>query len=317
VAESSTMKKPIPMALKVARYLAYRRSLGYELKWEGKALADFGHYADQSGHQGPLTLALALKWARLPTEADPSYWARRLTIVRGLAKYLHLEEPRTEVPPVRILGPARRRKAPHIYSAKEISRLMKAAQRPRQGKGFPSLTLSTVIGLLASTGLRISEALRLRVADVDLKNRILTVRESKFHRSRLIPLHTTVVAELAQYHKRRQRDFPGSESFFVSRQGAPLPYGVIQRAFHELVADVPSRGGRPRPRLHDLRHTYACRILIRWSKHPICFDQRILWLMHYLGHTHISHTYWYLSAVPELLAGAATHFEKYSKRLTP
>jgi len=311
------MKKTIRMAVKVARYLSYRRSLGYELKWEGKALADFGRYADQSGHQGPLTLALALKWARLPTKADPSYWARRLTIVRGLAKHLHLEEPRTEVPPVRILGPARRHKAPHIYSAKEIARLMRAAQRPRQGKGLQPLTLSTVIGLLASTGMRISEVLGLRVADVDLKNRIITVRESKFHRSRLIPLHATVVAKLAQYHKRRQRDDPGSESFFVSRHGAPLPYGIIQRAFHELVEDIPGRGERPRPRLHDLRHTYACRILIRWSKHPAGLDQRILWLMHYLGHTHISHTYWYLSAVPELLAEAAAHFEKHSKPLAP
>jgi len=255
------MKKPLRMAVKVANYLSYRHSLGYELKWEGKALADFGHYADQSGHQGPLTLALALKWARLPAEADPSYLARRLTIVRGLAKYLHLEEPRTEVPPVRILGPACRRKAPHIYSAKEISSLMRAAQRPRQGKGFQPFTLSTVIGLLASTGMRISEALRLRVADVDFKNCIITVRESKFHRSRLIPLHTTVVAKLAQYHKRRQRDFPGSESFFVSQQGAPLPYGIIQRAFHELVEDVPSRGGRPRPRLHDLRQYAGSRVM--------------------------------------------------------
>jgi integrase len=317
VAESIAMKKPIRMAAKVANYLSYRRSLGYELKWEGRALVGFGHYADRSGHRGPLTLALALKWARLPPEADPSYWARRLTIVRGLAKYLQLEEPGTEVPPVRILGPACRRKAPHIYSTKEINRLMRAAQGPQQGKGFQPLTLSTVIGLLATTGMRISEALRLRAADVDLKHRIITVRESKFHRSRLIPLHPTVVAKLAQYHKRRQRDFPGSESFFVSQQGAPLPYGIIQRAFHELVEDVPSRGGRPRPRLHDLRHTYACRILIRWNKHPAGFDQRILWLMHYLGHTHISHTYWYLSAVPELLAGAAAHFEKYSKRLAP
>jgi integrase len=317
MAESITMKKSICMAVKVASYLSYRRSLGYELKWEGKALADFGHYADHSGHRGPLTLALALKWARLPAEADPSYLAKRLTMVRGLAKYLHLEEPRTEVPPVRILGPATRRKAPHIYSVNEISGVMRAAQHQGQGKGFQPHTLSTVIGLLASTGMRISEALRLRAADVDLKNRVITVRESKFHRSRLVPLHATVVAELAQYHKRRQRDFPRSDSFFVSQQGAPLPYGIIQRAFHELVEGIPSRGGRPRPRLHDLRHTYACRILIRWSKHPTGFDQRILWLMHYLGHTHISHTYWYLSAVPELLAEAAVHFEKSSKSLAP
>lgn len=305
------------MAVKVANYLSYRHSLGYELKREGMALVHFGLYADQSGHQGPLTLALALKWARLPAEADPSYWARRLSLVRGLAKYLQPQEPATEVPPVRILGPACRRKAPHIYSAKEIAHLMGAVQRLPRAKGIQKLTLCTVIGLLASTGMRISEALRLRVEDVDLGHHILTVRESKFHRSRLIPLHPTVVAKLAQYHERRRRSFPRAEAFFVSRRGTAMPYHVIQRAFQQLVKDIPGRGERPRPRIHDLRHSYACRILIRWSKTPASSDQRILWLMHYLGHTHVNHTYWYLSAVPELLAQAAAHFEKHSERSIP
>ena len=165
--------------------------------------------------------------------------------------------------------------------------------------------------------MRISEALRLRVEDVDLKNHLILVRESKFHKSRLVPLHTTVVGKLAHYHKRRDRDFPGSESFFVSRRGTPLPYGTIQSAFRALVKGITSRGDRPRPRIHDLRHTYACLILTRWNKHPVILDQRVLWLMHYLGHTQVSHTYWYLSAVPELLAQAAAHFEKQSKRLVP
>jgi len=308
------MKSPTTMAAKVAHYLAYRRSLGYELKTEGKALADFARYADRLGHRGSLTLALALEWARLPTQAEPSYWARRLDTVRGLAKYLLLEDPKTEVAPVRMLGPACRRKAPHIYSLEEIAHVLRKAQRlPKEG--IQPLTIHTMIGLLASTGMRISEVLRLRVGDVDFKNDLITVRESKFHKSRLIPLHITVAAKLAQYHKRRHRHFPCAESFFVSQRGAPLPYGTIQRAFQELVQDIPSRGDRPRPRIHDLRHTYACRVLTRWSKHPVILDQRILWLMHYLGHTHISHTYWYLSAVPELLAQAAVHFEKHSKRV--
>jgi integrase len=311
------MKKTISMAVKAENYLSYRHSLGYELKWEGNALVDFARYADQCKHQGPLTLALALEWARLPSEADPSYWARRLNIVRGFAKYLQLEDPETEVPPVRILGPTCRRKAPHIYSSKEIAQLMGEAQRLPQSKGLQSLTIHTVVGLLASTGMRISEALHLRVEDVDWKNDVITVRESKFHRSRLIPLHTSVVAKLAQYHKKRRRDFPCSESFFVSRRGAPMAYGTIQRVFQQLVKNIPSRGDYRRPRIHDLRHAYACRTLTRWSKRPVILDQRILWLMHYLGHTHISHTYWYLSAVPELLAHAAVHFERYSKRLAP
>ena len=307
------MKTTDRMTVKVAHYLSYRHSLGYELKTEGQALGDFARYADRIGHRGHLTLALALRWARLPAKADPSYWARRLDTVRGFAKFLQIGDRRTEVPPVRMLGPARRRRAPHIYSPGEIVNLLRKAQS-LQGKGFEPLTIHTVIGLLACTGMRISEALRLRVEDVDWKNHLLTVRESKFHKSRLIPLHSTVVGKLAQYDKRRNRDFPGSAPFFVSRRGGPLPYVTIQRAFQKLVADIPGRGDRPRPRIHDLRHSYACRILIRWSKHPGILDQRVLWLMHYLGHTQISHTYWYLSAIPELLAQAAVHFEKRSQR---
>jgi integrase len=311
------MKIGASMGVKAANYLSHRRSLGYALEVESSALRDFGRYADRIGHHGPLTLALALQWARLPTKADPTYWARRLGIVRGLAKYLLIEDPETEVPPIRILGPARRRRAPHIYSAEEITQLLAKAQRLSPGKGLHPLTIYTAIGLMASTGMRISEVLHLRVEDVDLKDRLITVRESKFHKSRLLPLHATAAAKLGQYSKRRHRCFPCSPSFFVSRRGTPLAYHTIQRIFRELVGDITNRGDHPRPRLHDLRHAFACRILIRWSKHPVVLDQRVLWLMHYLGHTHISHTYWYLSAIPELLARAAVHFENYSKQFAP
>ena len=162
--------------------------------------------------------------------------------------------------------------------------------------------------------MRISEVLRLRIDDVDLKNHVITVRESKFHKSRLIPLHATVAAKLSLYHKTRHGEFPYADTFFTSQRGAPFSYATIQRAFRELIDGIPCRGDRPRPRIHDLRHSYACRILTGWSKKPVILDQRVLWLMHYLGHTHISHTYWYLSAVPELLANVAAHFEKHSKQ---
>lgn len=308
------MKNADTMANKVARYLSHRHSLGYELKSQGKALNDFARYADTVGHRGPLTLALALEWARLPAQADPGYWARRLDTARGLAKYLVLENPKTEVPPIRMLGPGCRRKTPHIYSPQEITSLLKKARRLSNGKGLQPLTIHTIIGLLASTGMRISEVLRLRIDDVDLKNHVITVRESKFHKSRLIPLHATVAAKLSLYHKTRHGEFPYADTFFTSQRGAPFSYATIQRAFRELIDGIPCRGDRPRPRIHDLRHSYACRILTGWSKKPVILDQRVLWLMHYLGHTHISHTYWYLSAVPELLANVAAHFEKHSKQ---
>ena len=134
------MKIGASMGVKAANYLSHRRSLGYALEVESSALRDFGRYADRIGHHGPLTLALALQWARLPTKADPTYWARRLGIVRGLAKYLLIEDPETEVPPIRILGPARRRRAPHIYSAEEITQLLAKSQRLSPGKGLHPLT---------------------------------------------------------------------------------------------------------------------------------------------------------------------------------
>jgi integrase len=311
------MKNTASMVAKVTEYLAHRHALGYALKVEGRQLLDFGRYADRLGHQGRLTLALALQWARLPAEADPAYWARRLSTVRGLAEYLRLQDPTTEVPPVRILGPSHRRKVPHIYSPKEIVQLMTKAQRVLPDTGLQADTVSTVIGLLASSGMRISEVLHLRIDDVDLNNHVITVRDSKFHRSRLLPVHATTAAKLTRYARKREHWFPSAQSFFVSRRGGPLAYGTIQRIFHGLVADIPNRGAHPRPRLHDLRHTVACQILMRWSKHPVALDQRILFLMHYLGHTHISHTYWYLSAIPELLAQAAVRFECHVNRPNP
>ena len=303
------MKNCTNMAVKVANYLAHRRSLGYALKTEEPQLLNFARYAERVGHEGPLTLALALAWVRLPAQADPIYWAQRLRMVRGLAKYLAVDDPQNEVPPVRILGPVCRRKSPHVYTSKEILQLMAKARRLSRGQWLRPLTVYTVIGLMASTGMRVSEVLRLQMEDVDLKNRVITVRASKFHRSRLLPLHSSVAFKLAEYDKRRRRCFPFAKSFFVGQQGAPLPYRTILHIFRNLVSDVSNRGDHPRPRFHDLRHAYACRILIRWSKRPATLDQRVLWLMHYLGHIRVEDTYWYLSAVPELLARAAVHFE--------
>lgn len=305
------------MPVKVAEYLAPRRSLGYALKVEGLLLAGFARYTEHLGHRGPLTLELALRWARHPPGAHPTYWARRLGVVRGLAKYLRLQEPRTEVPDTRLLGPVCRRRTPHIYSREEILQLLRNAERGPRRKGLPSHTISTAIGLLAVTGMRISEVLHLQGSDVDWNNRVLTVREAKFHKARLIPLHATTVAKLAQYAQERHRCFPKARSFFVSRRGTPLSYDTVRHIFHQLVKGIAPRGAYPRPRLHDLRHAFACRTLTRWSKRPVTLDQRMLFLMHYLGHTQIRHTYWYLSATPELLAQAAVHFEHYANALEP
>ena len=182
-------------------YLVYRRSLGYALRIEGSQLLNFASYVDRLNHQGPLTLDVALRWARLPKKASPLYWARRLEIIRPFAKYCASFDPKTEIPPPGFLGAAHRRITPHIYSPDQIQDLMNSA-RELSGQLRPH-TYATLIGLLACTGLRISEALHLHRDDVDLQRKIINVRCSKFQKSRLVPLHGTSNKALENYAKIR------------------------------------------------------------------------------------------------------------------
>jgi len=305
------MKRLIKMVTWVQRYLAYRRSLGYVLSREGPLLLDFGRYADRVGYRGALTLDLALRWARLPAQADPGYWARRLQVVRCLAKYLALFEPQTVVPPKGILGRAFVRKVPHIYSSGELAQLLRAALRLRPSDRLRPHTYFTLIGLMACTGLRLGEALRLRVEDVDLRVGILTVRHSKLHQVRLLPLHASVLKQLLRYDRQRRACAPKATTFFASHRGSPLKAVTVENTFHRLVAEFKGRGSRPSPRLMDLRHTFACQVLLKWIRRHQDLDHHLLLLMHYLGHSKIGHTYWYLTGVPELLRQAAAAFEDH------
>ena len=303
------MKHPLKMLNQVRRYLAYRRSLGYVLREEGRLVLDFGRYADRVGHRGALTLDLALRWARLPVQADPGYWARRLQAVRCLAKYLALFEPQTVIPSARVLGRAFVRRVPHIYSSEELAQLLRAARRlPPSGSLRPH-TYFTLIGLMACTGLRLGEALRLRVEDVDLEAGIITVRHSKLHEVRVLPLHPSTRKQLLRYHRQRRARVPKANTFFVSRRGTGLAVNTAADTFRNLAAGIKCRGSRSRPRLTDLRHTFSCRVLLKWSRREQDLDHDLLLLMHYLGHSKIRHTYWYLTGVPELLQQAAAAFE--------
>jgi integrase len=303
------MKRPGKMVMQVRRYLACRRSLGYVLRAEGQMLLDFGRYADHAGHSGPLTLDLALRWARLPRRADPAYWARRLQAVRCLAKYLAVFDPRTVIPPHRLLGRAFIRKVPHVYSSKELARLLRAARRlPPSGSLRPH-TCFTLIGLMACTGMRVCEALRLGVDDVDLQAGVITVRRSKLHQTRILPLHPSTVKQLLRYHCKRQGHFPKANTFFVSLRGTGLAVKTVEIIFHRLAAGLKGRGSRQHPRLTDLRHTFSCQVLLKWSRHHHDIDHDLLLLMHYLGHSKLRDTYWYLTGVPELLRRAAATFE--------
>lgn len=312
------MTRVTSMMNKVEQYLQFRRSLGYQLRIEGRQLQKFAAFADSERHRGPLTIELAVRWARLPVAGDPIYWARRLEIVRCFARYLAATEPCTELPPRGLLGPAHRRTTPHIDADTDVAALIGAAGHLGPPGGLRPRTYATLLGLLATTGLRISEALHLKKSDANLDRRILTIRETKFRKTRLVPLHPTAVTELRHYADVRERLTASCEGdhFFVSDVGQPLPYSTVRTVFCRLCRELRITGtGLCRPRLHDLRHTFACRRVERWYDAGVNLDGAITALSVYLGHAKVSDTYWYLTATPELLARAAARFEALAPTL--
>jgi integrase len=308
------------MAERVEQYLAYRRALGSQLDREGQRLRSFARFADEAGHRGPLTTEIALRWARLPAQADRVYQARRLEAVRTLARYLAAREPGTEIPPRHLLGPAHVRRQPFIYSAANIAALLQAARALSPAGGLRPVTYASLIGLLACTGLRIGEALALRWDDINWSTAVLTVRQGKFHKSRLVPVHQSAIEPMLNYAVSRDRLHPplGQSTFFVGAAGQPLLYPTVRRTFQALVQKaVPGVRpvGRRRPRLHDLRHTFAVGRLLAWYRDGADIDRAIDQLSAYLGHAKVSCTYWYLTGVPELLALAAERFEGFAALL--
>jgi len=295
------------MRARVESYLKHRRALGYQLRIDGQMLLNFARYADRSGHRGPLTRELALHWAALPKMANRLYWARRLEVVRIFARHQISIEPATEIPPRHVFGPAHRRQTPHLYSAAQLRQLLARAGR-LPGRLRP-LTYKTLVGLLACTGLRISEALALETRDVDLVQGCIHIRESKFHHRRLVPLHPTSLNRLRRYDRRRRTLFPGAQHFFISDRGRRFAYTTVRCVFRELARDVKSNGAHSLVRLHDLRHTFASRVLLRWQRSARGAADRMAILCRYLGHSRVTDTYWYLTATPELLNEAARRSE--------
>jgi site-specific recombinase XerD len=254
------------MADRVEEYLAYRHALGYQLCKEGQRLRSFARFADAVGHHGPLTTEIAVRWARLPEHAARLYQARRLEVVRTLARYLAAREPGTEVPPRDLLGPAHARRPAFIYSAANIAALLQAARALGPADALRPATYATLIGLLACTGLRIGEAVALRRDDVNWSAAVLTVRASKCHKSRLVPVHATALEPLRNYAVARDRLHPplADSTFFVSARGRPLHDERVRQTFHDLLRQAMpgvTPLGRVRPRLHDLRHSADCRIM--------------------------------------------------------
>jgi site-specific recombinase XerD len=316
------MSAAIPLQQRVDDYLGERRRLGFELQSLGRLLSNFAAFVAERHHDGPLSVELMVEWAQQAKggQGTRETWYRRLASLRPFLRYLHQFEPDSEMPEETLFGPEPGRVAPHIYHEEEIVALLAATRTLGPPGCLRAITYETLFGLMAATGLRVSEAIHLHEADVDLKRSLLTVRESKFAKSRQLLLHPSTVEALARFRQRRRREVSTTPErpFFTGtrgqRSGQPLGDRQVHRVFEQLRDQLhwANRGAHAAPRLHDLRHTFAVRRLIAWQREGRDLDQKMLALSTYLGHTKISCTYWYLSAVPELIAVAGAKFERFA-----
>ena len=292
-------------------YLTVRRALGFKLVGEGQLLAEFVACADAAG-QCTITTQFALEWARRPASGSPNYLSRRLRAVRGFARYLHALDPACEIPPLELLPASKYRPAPYLYRDQEIIALMTAAGGLRPP--LRAATFQTLIGLLACTGLRIGEAIRLDRDDFDSTNRVLTVRDSKFGKSREVLLHDSTVRALVSYGELRERlcPHPKTRSLFVTTRGTRPVHPTIHQPFRALLdqADVSHPSPPRNVRIHDLRHSFAVKTLLGWYRDGGDVASRMPLLSTYMGHVDPAATFWYLSAAPELLALAAERLEQ-------
>ncbi len=310
------MSAPTTMRAKVEEYLVHRRRAGFKLRIEGEQLLRFARFAEQCGHHGPLTLDLATRWATASRQPNRLTAARRIEVLRSFARYCQQFEPGTEVPPLRLFGRAHRRLTPHIYTDSELQALLAATAKLHPEGGLRGACCRAVFGLIAATGLRLSEATGLERVDVDLQGGVLLIRGAKFGKSRWVPLHATTIRALRRYEQLRDRDprSANTDAFLVGNYGRPARSENVEYAFRQLRAMLQwkARGGHPAPRIHDLRHTFICRTLQRWYETGVDIDRNILALSTYVGHVKVTDTYWYVTATPELMAIAARRFEHFA-----
>lgn len=281
-------------------YLSLRRGLGFRLVEAECYLCDFCSFMEKE-RATVVTSSLALRWAMAPTSARPTTWAGRLTVIRQFARYLKGFEPATEIPGTRLLPFRPKRCQPYLMPSRQ-------ALKPH--------TVATLIGLLAVTGMRVSEALSVHRVDVDLESGVITIRGSKFTKSRLVPLHSSTVRALREYAERRDlciaRRWSRGPYFLLTGRGARFAVSQVHLAFDAVSRTVGLRTPQMRrgPRLHDLRHRFATETLLRWSRAGTEIEREMPTLTTYLGHSNLSDTYWYLSAHPELMKHAALRLER-------
>jgi integrase len=292
----------------LAQYVTLRKALGAKLTEPAHTLRQFVAFLERQG-AAFITTELALRWAMKPKHVQHATWARRLSMVRRFALWRSATDVRTQVPPHRLIAARRERHSPHIFSDSEVKQVMAEASRLGSAKGLRAHTYTTLIGLLATSGLRPGEALTLANADTDLQNGILFIRETKFGKSRYVPIRESTRLALLRYAKRRDRlgRRLRGDTFFVDESGLPLQACTVRRTFARLSQATglrPATGNRRigrGPRLQDFRHTFATRKLIEWYRDGLDVVRELPKLATYLGHSEVAHTYWYISAVPELL----------------
>jgi integrase/recombinase XerD len=294
-------------------YLALRRGLGFKMHDAGLRLPQFVRFLEQ--RRAPcITIRLALEWAQQPTSVQPPEWARRLSFVRGFARYRSATDSLTEIPPWGLLPHRASRAKPYLYTKEEVECLLRAALELSPATGLRPWTYYCLFGLLSVSGLRISEALDLKLNDVDLDTAVLTIQGTKFGKSRLVPIHASTQAVLADYLARRERFLAGRAAsyLFGSSRGNRLDGGEVRRTFYALSRQTGLRGpcASHGPRLHDFRHRFAVQTLLHWYQAGQDAERRLPVLSTYLGHVHVADTYWYLSAWPELMAQAMVRLER-------
>jgi integrase/recombinase XerD len=300
----------------VKEYLQLRRSLGFQLRVPGRLLHSFAAFAERE-NATHLTADLALRWAQQPADARPTTWAVRLQTVRRFAVWLSASDRQTEVPPAGLLPYRYERKRPYVYSDAEIASLVSTAGQLPSPAGLKGRTFATIFGLLAVTGMRISEVLALDREDVDLEEGILRIRRSKFGKSRLVAVHESTRQILADYARERDRVVPrpAGAAFFLSEGGNRVTEWASRYNFAKVSRQVGLRSATKDcrhghgPRLHDMRHRFAACTLLNWYRAGIDVEREIPKLATYLGHVHVNETYWYIEAVPELLELATRRLE--------
>jgi integrase len=294
----------------VADYLAVRRALGYKLEENAKQLRGFVAYL-HAVEAPVVTTELAIAWATQPRTSTPVWWARRLAMVRGFARHLKAIDAQTEIPPVGVLPYRCRRTDPYRYSDTDVDALMSAARSlPTPQR---AATYQTLIGLLAVTGMRCGEAVRLDRDHIDWDEGVITIWNSKFQKSRAIPIHPTSVRALQRYARIRDRfcPRPKAPAFFLTTTGTRLDHDTLNHVFRGLIRQIGlDRPGQRRPRPHDLRHRFAVNTLIGWYQTGVDLNTHMPLLSTYIGHSNPEHTFWYISAVPELLLLASQRLER-------